>query len=801
MNRAAYNKVILLLFIVFGFAASDPLEEVLLRFDRYLAELPQEKIYLHLDRPYYTTGDTIWYKAYLVAGPDHIPSSLSNVIHLELINESNKVLQHQMLYAESGSAHAQLVLHDSLASGNYLIRAYTKWMMNFDDSYFFQKKIKVLDDSKLEASALDEQGLDLQFFPEGGELISGLVNNLAFKAIGPDGLGRKIKGKIVDESGNAIAQFESNTLGMGVCKITPLKNKKYYAKVDDYSTFPVPVSYERGLVMSVVNKANHEEILVQVQRTKDHEDKSYYLYAQTRGIVYYAAKFTLSHPVNIIRIPKSKFSTGVAQITLMDERGIPVSERLTYVDQKNTMHIVARPDKDKYEPRERITISVQATDGEGTPAVADLSISVVDDQQIFMEPNQENIMAYLLVSSELQGAIETPGYYFNPDNLNRYEDLDVLLMTQGWRRFIPQNEFPELSFQPETSLTIRGKLVDAFNNKPIKEGKVTLLRMYPEPEFRQVQSNDLGHFTIPGLLYFDKISAVLIGETSKGKKWVKIKLDSLYDFQESSFPMYPYPNTVADYERHLLKITADRKEIDAAYFTKNKIIVLDEVEIRGEVESERFAIMSAYGKGSVAMQVAGDPSMENQPHPLGLIQGRVAGVLVTGGGNSYSVQIRGVGSINGGTEPLIMIDDIPVPLEFLNSVSVRDIEKFVIWKGAEAAIFGSRGANGAIGFYTKRGGSVSSQTSEGFTQFFQKGFELPRQFYVPKYDVKRDSHIKPDIRSTLFWAPAIRTDSTGKATLSFYNHDLPTTVTGIVEGISITGNPGVTRFNYRIDDN
>jgi hypothetical protein len=189
--------------------------------------------------------------------------------------------------------------------------------------------------------------------------------------------------------------------------------------------------------------------------------------------------------------------------------------------------------------------------------------------------------------------------------------------------------------------------------------------------------------------------------------------------------------------------------------------------------------------------------MENLLHPLQLIQGRVAGVQVTGDLFSWKVLIQGPNSIKSGTTPLILVDDIPFDFESLSAIPVENIESFTVWKGADAAIFGARGANGAIGFYTKRGSNLST-VEEGTFTFRKMGYHVEREFYSPNYGLKNPEYVKPDMRVTLFWSPYIQTDSLGNASVTFFNHDQETTVSGIIEGISSTGKAGFASTQYVI---
>ncbi len=786
----------------FSFSSEDPLEKIIAGFKKYVEELPQEKVYLHLDKNYYSTGETIWFKAYLVAGAFHEPSPFSFTIYVELLDEEKKLIKQFKLLASKGSVSGDINIPESIPSGNYIVRAYTNWMRNFEEEYFFHKTIKVWNLSNQTSILSQEKNLDLQFFPEGGDLIAGLKSKIAFKVTGPDGLGRKIKGKIINQNSLEIAEFQSNFLGMGLFHLTPEKGSTYKAIIEDpkLEISILNKTLDSGLILSVTNLPNQSDVIARIQTTDFAQQKSIYLFAQTRGLVCYAVKINLSANLVIAKIPKSKLPTGVVQLTAIDLNGIPLAERLIFNDENKGLVVEVKPDKSYYKPREKINLSILVKDANGNPVASDLSMAVCDDQQIQLDENRESIYSYLYLTSELRGHIESPGYYFNSENTDRQEDLDLLLMTQGWRRFTfkkaMESQWSSPEFKIEQGLTIRGKLVDKFNNKPIQDGKVTYLALSPTPETKTVQTNATGDFEMAHIVYFDSAQTVLQGETKKGSRLVKFLIDTSFNYSPPQFPFYQLQGNMNEFERGLLAKSIERKKIDEAYNLSEKTIVLDEVEIVGKREEQASNITKMYGNGSTSVSVAGNPGLENLLHPLQLLQGRVSGVQVTGSGLSWNVTIRGVGSMNGNT-PLILVNNIQVQIDYLSQIPVRDIESYDVWKGPDAAVFGSEGANGVIAFYTKKGKSYFPPR-EGIFRFGEIGFVAGREFYSPKYDVQRPEHIKPDRRVTLYWAPTIRTDSTGQASVSFYNHDLETTVTGVIEGLSSFGIPGKSIFKYSI---
>lgn len=805
------KKIYFVIFIsitVFLFSFSqftDPLSKIISGFASYVKKLPPEKIYIHFDRPYYTTGETIWFKAYLTAGVYHEPSSLSHTIYVELINEKGQIIQNLKLLSINGSTAGSISVSDSLASGNYLVRAYTNWMRNSGEEYFFHRSIKIWN-NEIPANIISNvNDLDIQFFPEGGDLVNGIHSKVAVKAVGADGLGRRVKGKVVEGS-TTICEFKSNSLGMGVFHITPQKDKLYKAIIENYEKeITLPKAKESGLTISVNNSSTSNDIMVKIQTTDYSSIKTIYILAQTRGIIYYSARADLSTNVAVAKIPKVEIPSGIAQITVTDHNGIPLAERLIFVDQKDQVKFNVTTDKTTYAPRELVNLDIQATDASGKPIVADLSLSICDNQQVLIDENRESINSYLMLSSELIGHIESPGYYFNPSNEDREEALDHLLLTQGWRRFTfkeaLEQKWEPHQYKVEQGLTIKGKMVDQYNNMPIIDGKVSYLSVYPIPATKTVRTNSKGEFEIDNIIYFDSTNVMLQGETKRGSKSIKIIVNNLHDFPVLKFPLLVLRVTQNEFERAPIAKSVERKTVDKAYDSDEKTITLEEVEIRAKKEDTQNVGSKIFGKGSANGKVSNNPGLENQLHPLQLVQGRVSGVQVTSSGQDWNILIQGIGSINSGTNPLIMVDDMPVQIESLHTIPVQDIESFTVWKGADAAIFGARGANGAIGFYTKRGLETLNSSKENSITFAGTGFQIEREFYAPKYDVQKPEHIKPDKRVTLFWRPYIQTDSSGRASISFYNHDVETTVTGTLEGISTTGSSGSVNFEFKIIKN
>jgi len=446
-------------------------------------------------------------------------------------------------------------------------------------------------------------------------------------------------------------------------------------------------------------------------------------------------------------------------------------------------------------------MDIEVKNKAGKPSAANLSLSVFDARQIGVDIDKDNIHSNLLLTSELKGYIEEPGYYFNPENPDREEAMDILMLTQGWRKFTIKEALGRGKLSPtyraENGLTIRGLLSNQKTNQPEGQGSVSYLSLYSIAESKTANANSAGKFEIHDLIFFDSIEVMLEGKSKNKRSAVSISIEN------RPSPPLLFAATRSEISQSLqinsfISESNKRKTIDKAFDFENSEFELDRVEVKGRRIEESYSGPRIYGDGSAKIQVAGNLGLENQFHPLDLVKGRVAGVQVTGSGAGSTILIRGVGSINSEVEPLIMLDDILIKLENLDAIPVQEIESYTVWKGPDTAIFGARGANGVIGFYTKKRAEVSATSSPKSGIHKLRGYQVVQEFYTPKFTKQDSDHIKPDRRVTLYWNPTIQTDSQGKASVLFYNHDVETTIQAEIEGLSIQGSAGTSRSQYKI---
>ena len=114
---------------------------ILENLQRYELDYPQQKVFLHLDLQEYVAGENIWFKVYLVQANNLIPDTSSTSLNVELFRVPGEAVALQLVRMQDGLGYGQIHLSDSLPEGNYKLRSYTNWMLNFPEALFFEQDI------------------------------------------------------------------------------------------------------------------------------------------------------------------------------------------------------------------------------------------------------------------------------------------------------------------------------------------------------------------------------------------------------------------------------------------------------------------------------------------------------------------------------------------------------------------------------------------------------------------------------------------------------------------------------------
>lgn len=807
----------------------------------YNEALPEDRVYMHFDKPFYEPGETIWFSAYVRDGQSMKASKKSDIVHVEFLNPKGTVDKTINIIAKNGMAAGDFSLDKEALGGLYKVRAYTNWMKNEGPDNVFEKDLQVqnvilpnlkmklnfekkafgagdevvaklelntnenkplsnykikfvanLNGEKLldKAEVTDEEGIkyikfnlpskletndgllnvmidyngstesvsrsipivlnniNFTMYPEGGDMVNGLQNTVAFRALNEFGKPADVEGVVLNSKGNTVATLASFHQGMGAFEITPQTGEQYRVKITKpegiTDTYSLPGSLKRGYVMHVDNNTAGE-VSVNVATTETEELS---LIAQVRGKAYYTTVINAKKGNNKIVFPTENFPIGVAQITLFDSKGIARSERLAFVNKDKQLNITVETDKEKYLPREKVKMNIFVKDERGLPMPAHLSLSVVNDQLLsFADDKSGNILSQLLLQQDIKEKVEEPGFYFDEKEKKSTQALDYLLMTSGWRRFtwekIMENEAPVITYQGERAI-VSGTVMDAYTAKPVANAKIKV------PGGVEVQADENGKFTMKKL---DLSAPVALNYSATG---YNMQSQYVYNYNENTV-VYMYPVNYYNNYYYKNRPSGHNRSKKSAAGLSGKSKQVAQIDFEEAVPAENFGAAMMNMEDKVA-----EPVKVPMAGPKDL--SKVAVEKPKGGKDVKREEI-----------------------------AKKEVEKEIqeVAKGEGKAMLASESVadRRANRFRADDLDEKNVVQGNGVTYY------RAREFSAPVYKSDEQTENRTDFRNTIYWNPNVEVGYSGKKTIEFYASDDITSFRTTVEGISNDGTIGRAEKN------
>lgn len=788
--------------------------------------VPVEKVHLHLDKPFYSVGDTIWIKAYVVDQDNHL-SDLSRVVHFDLINSADSIKASLVMPVSNGEAWGGLTLTDTLFyAGNYNLRAYTNVMRNFDGDYFYNRSIAIVNalppsinspgktettannTSVTEISKNGSADISLTFFPEGGNLINGVPSIVAFKAVGTDGLSREVNGYIVDQKNERVATFASEHAGMGIFKILPTIDNTYSAIMTVNGVekhIPLPTVQNTGYGLSVTQ--DNENIIIKIISSASIPTDTLNIVAQANNEVFYTGQAFVNGRRFLAALPKKRFPEGILQITLFDKRFVPAAERLTFIKHNDqNIHIGLNDTRPGAQNNGKVQLNITATDATGKPVQGAFSVAVTNADKVHYDDDSEiSIFSNLLLAADLKGYIEQPNYYFTDTLATKQKHLDNLLLTQGWRRFVWQdvlaNKMRPVLFAPERD-NVTGLVVDS-KKQPVAGARVSLFLKTGGMVLLNALSDARGKFRFDSVLTDKNEKYALTASDRTGKTKYTVELDKPEEISIPSVvprPFLPYPGLNTYLEGAQRDYIALR---DSGLLNGGKL--LKEVVIKQTKKPTATQAAVTHSKNLHGPGNANDViTFLDLVRCNGAIN--LGGCLLILGKSNNIVYNNGAFYSRGSRDPMaIYVDGGYMGQDYdgaLNDISSIEILRSI----SLSQIYGQPGFGGVILITTKTGDiDYNSYELEryGVVKVVPKTIKPAlsnlslaprREFYVPNYTVRATQ--QANFRSTIYWKPNIVTEKDGRATIEFMVGATPANYRVILEGIGINGQLGRRVFNY-----
>lgn len=896
----------------------DPLQEIFVKQNSFSQFCPLEKAYLHFDKPYYMTGETIYFKAYGTLGYNFIPDTMSRTLHVEMLDSRGSQVHALQLELQYGCSAGTIDIPENYEPGIYKIRAYTHWMRNFSEAPLFEKNIAIynarlasikwdvhtrigegpsadtlLVDIRLSnadyapimrpydyvfkaagmkrvkgSSQTDSNGHDvlrmvldknnrpdvgevslmipgisdyqtnvsllasavhLTLFPEGGNMVDGIRQRIAFKITDEKGSGLHGSGELRDSQGRVVAAFSDFHLGMGAFVLTPSASETYTAQVtvEDGRTASavLPKAFASGYVMETHFAEQNDSIRFHIRRHGFAEDTRVGLMMQSGGKVLWTGKLRMAKDSVYLAIGRSALPSGVLQFTLFQTDGEPLCERLVFVNHDDAFNIQVQTSKKGYGKRERIAMELSVTDHEGKPVQGSFSVSVTDTKQVSDTARyQGNLLTHMLLTSEIKGYIEQPGYYFEAQDVTQRKALEYLLMTQGWRRYrweqALQKQFV-IQYPAEKGLTITGTVQNITTHKPMPDHEVTLLiQNKKDVEVGTAVTSWRGRFRFFPNFYGE--ARVTLQTKNKKDKLIERRIE----LEEETFiPDSTLMSTIASTQ------PADARQQARAADQQITKTYQETYSLVQDYLDEQDSIMRVYEIGAaevhakeiltptytkVAEKVINvGTEMNELRNDLNF---RVSNILeflyytyperfaeIPTDSGSRVVYLKGRRMDGGYRDLIYLVNDMAVDPELILAEDVMCYERIEVVDQSGLACMYVTGDYDDIECMTavvvviqRRPDGSCAEMNTGIKNYVMQGYAIAKEFYSPDYNGRDRDSAMPDIRSTIYWNPNVVTGTDGKATINFYQNDMGNPLKAKIEGISLSGFTGIgsTEYNF-----
>lgn len=631
------------------------------------------------------------------------------------------------------------------------------------------------------------EDFDVQFLPEGGALLVGNRQRVAFKAVGSDGLPMEVTGTVYADS-MALFDISSEHDGMGdfVLPVQRLRRFRAHVRAENgmEKWMDLPESSLEGWGLSVMRERGWVEYLVSRGEDAVKPERLYVMvYAGGRVIDIREVDGRTRGRIDSRLLPE-----GIVQVSLLDEEGRIYSQRLFFVKHDEERRLTCRADKRTFGRRDAVSLEIGLPDGEaGT-----FSLAVTDDGKVVVDDRRENIRSNLLLTSLLRGTIQNPGYYFREEGEEVDRHLDLVMLTHGWSRFDPgriaRGEFPKERYEIEMGQEIRGR-VKNFWGKDLERAKVSLISN--RGHLYTVETDSVGRFEIDSIVFPDSTRFVAQVLNVEGHRGVELEIER----ECLLMPRYEWMESV----RKCGERAEEQEKWQADYYDENGqlVHVLKEVEVKRKRKNDWesvYEVFATYRMDSTRVE-----EMAKECDMFFQLLKMIPGVSIE--------LVEGKDKIMRYGKPMrVLVNGYEEDIEILRLMPLDMVKGMMILDAYYASkMFRTPAMGENIWMNSKEREQMDMLLIEANPKFYPTmmemrpgrvnlstfsllGYQEPAAFYVPKYEIDsvRNGTI-PDRRRTVYWQPVVRVESGEKTRVHFYTADDAGTYTVVLEGVTRKG--------------
>lgn len=785
LQQAALILLALISFAQLPAYAQKTQQQVDAAINDFATRFSPERAYLHYDKQAYSPGETIWFKAYVMT--EVLPAIETKNFYTDWLDDKGNLLQHTTSPMVDAVTNGQFDIPADYKGKFIFVRAYTRWMLNFDSAFLYTRQIRILGNEGNTTGAKQPAIPTLQFFPEGGDAIAGLPNKIAFKANDQWGKPVKVKGTITDAQGKVIDSLRTMHNGMGYFMMIPSEGTVYTANWKDEKevghTTKLPAAKASGVSLQVYVSGNNRRFqLNYTPAMASANDSLRVIGTMYQHEVFRVTKATSTPEIKGV-VPTQNLPSGLLTFTVFDKNWNAIAERITYI---NNEEYVFKPQMEVQHwglnKRARNEIKITLPDSlEGSLSVA------VTDMAIGRDTTQ-NIISHLLLSSELKGEVYNPSYYFSANTEEISQKLDLVMLTHGWRRFkweeVLSGKTPKPIYGKDTTyMTLSGTVYGASMVPPGSTVVLLLKQKNSEGQVLLVPIESDGRFNDHSTIIFDTAQ---IYYQFQSKDLKNASLQFMTDRLQppsvrktvGKYGFMALSDTSGNYRQWLLANEANDIAERNRVKTLENVIVKSKTKSPVQIMDEKYTSGLFSGGDGYQFDLVNDPFAKSAIDIFTYLQGKVAGLQISGSGANTTLTWRQ------GT-PALYLDEMSSDVSMVSSVSVQDVAYIKVFR--PPFMGGFNGGNGAIAIYTRRGNDMKNEPGKGLANNKVEGYTPIREFYSPNYSSFSPQNEQRDVRSTLYWNPSVVMSSRKPVVLTFYNNDVTKAFRVVIEGMTKDG--------------
>ena len=750
------------------------------KFEAYQSLWPKTKLHLIFNQNKFSPGDTAWFKAYFLT------ENLTGVkgkqlIELNLVDSQGRSKFHLNFIVLNGIAQNQMIIPDTVSVGIYLVTAHSNWMKNFGPDFIFRKEISIVSNYKL---MLDESPV-FSAAVEGGHLVRDISNRVIIKTNRTE-----IEVQIIDVDENEIAQASTDTNGFASLNFIPKRNVPYFVRmlgVEGLPRISLPAVENDGFGLLVSTAKKNEPVKVIVRSPSDSplRKEGLIIIVSCQGKIYHSEEFLFNGKDFIeFNVNQDDLPEGVAHVSVLDQAGILLASRDFYSHGKDVVQAEVQLSKQLFQIRDKVSLNVSLTDGKGQPVEGEFSVKVLnsglfdldaetsltDESTIFSDANEK----FHIDRSDSNWLTRLDNFLIHATKPLPWKEILSKEISQPKFPFTSRIERSGIAYFPDTL-------------EPVPDLTQIMFYLQRDKMHYQTFAMNMGRvaLTVPDI--FEQDEFFYLAQILNGKEIKNLQVK----WQDQPIEL-PHSSNSKE---------LDTPDLYASFIAKKRLI------------DKSFGLYSSFKKlKSVDLNLRNINDFENEiaeadiiidikdyitfPTMDELLREVVPGIFHRKIGKQSIVRVKNLEPNINAADPLYVIDGIATKsTDFFLALKPSDLLTIKIINSLnKLKPLGLLGKNGIVIVQTKMG-NVREPVDDRSKLI--EGLSRPLNFKTSDYSQTSNTHV-PDFRSTIYWNPSVRTNSSGLTVVDFFCSDDVGKLTIYIEGIATGGRPFSTEQNVKV---